>query len=113
MADMGAPVTVLLGRTYGDAQLAMLRHASKIPGLEAARLASTFAVRTLGGARVNRVYVAPGTGERSRPAYYLQAVLILARSLRKTPGADLQVHQIREDGTVEPLDVDALRHDGF
>jgi hypothetical protein len=99
---------VILGRTYGDAEDARDRFAGQLPELREADVASTFAVRVLDGRRATKAYVAPRTREMSRSANYRHAVLLMARSLKKTPGADPVVYQLGDDGSVTAIDVDRL-----
>lgn len=102
---------VILGRTYGDAKAARAAHAAAIPELADARPASTCAFRVLPGQRMTKVFVAPRTRETSRSVNYRHAVLLLARDLQKTPGADHTVYQLGEDGSVAPVDLDDLESD--
>jgi hypothetical protein len=104
-------MVLLVGRTYNDAHLAMLRYAGRIPELAEAKMVSTFQWRPLDGQVVRKVYVAPETEKDSPPEQYKRVILVLARNLHKLHSADKVIHQILENGTTEPVDVARLRGD--
>lgn len=98
--------TFLIARTERDGWKAIGRYEDSIPDLADAVIVTTFGGKWLEGARMQRVYVAPGA---ERGPLYQRVISVAERNMIKMRSADSCFRQINLDGSWAEVTRSALR----
>lgn len=96
----------LIARTERDGWKAIGKYEDAIPELANARIVSTFGGNWLHGARMRRIYVAPGA--ENGPVYN-RVIRVAERNMLKTTRSDSFFRRINPDGSWTEVRRDALQ----
>ncbi len=99
-------LTFLIARTERDAWKAIGKYEDVIPELADAHIVTTFGGNWAEGARMQRVYVAPGA---DGGPHYERVIRVAERNMIKMRTADSFFRRINPDGSWTEASRDALR----
>lgn len=102
----GDPLVYLIARTERDGWKAIGRYEDAIPELADARIVTTFGGGWIQGARMRRVYVAPGC---EAGPFYVRVIRVAERNMLKTTRSDSFFRRINPDGSWTEVGRDGLQ----